>query len=158
MSKYGFDEKELRKTIVTMIDKDGFHKKVVTEGSSVPELENNELVADICMVPPNSTNFNIYAIANNIPDGTEVVAFVYFSNLDVYAFDIGDTYHAVSGSDFGNPYMPVEEIRPMVLFNDNKSAFFASLNKHTQDRMDRCYGQIYAIDSSSSVVVARAKI
>ena len=33
MSKYGFDEKELRKTIVTMIDKDGFHKEVVTYGN-----------------------------------------------------------------------------------------------------------------------------
>lgn len=30
MSKYGFDEKELRKTIVTMIDKDGFHRDTIS--------------------------------------------------------------------------------------------------------------------------------
>lgn len=32
MSKYGFDEKELRKTIITMIDKDGFNKEFVVDG------------------------------------------------------------------------------------------------------------------------------
>lgn len=32
MSKYGFNEKELRKTIVTKIDKDGFHEQTVAYG------------------------------------------------------------------------------------------------------------------------------
>lgn len=33
MSKYGFNENEIVKTIVTKIDKDGFHKKEVFEGN-----------------------------------------------------------------------------------------------------------------------------
>ena len=32
MSKYGFNENEVRKTIVDMIDKDGFHKETVYDG------------------------------------------------------------------------------------------------------------------------------
>ena len=32
MSKYGFNENEVRKTIVTQIDKDGFHKETVIDG------------------------------------------------------------------------------------------------------------------------------
>ena len=32
MSKYGYNEKELRKTIITKIDKDGFHNRTVTYG------------------------------------------------------------------------------------------------------------------------------
>lgn len=32
MSKYGFNPKELRKTIITQIDKDGFHNRTVTYG------------------------------------------------------------------------------------------------------------------------------
>ena len=32
MSKYGFNENEVVKTITDMIDKDGFHKQVVTYG------------------------------------------------------------------------------------------------------------------------------
>ena len=32
MSKYGFNPKELRKTIVTQIDKDGFHNRTVVYG------------------------------------------------------------------------------------------------------------------------------
>lgn len=33
MSKYGFNENEIVKTIITKIDKDGFHKKEVFEGN-----------------------------------------------------------------------------------------------------------------------------
>lgn len=33
MGKYGFNENEIVKTIVTKIDKDGFHKKEVFEGN-----------------------------------------------------------------------------------------------------------------------------
>ena len=33
MSKYGFNENEIVKTIVTKIDKDGFHKKEVFKGN-----------------------------------------------------------------------------------------------------------------------------
>lgn len=37
MSKYGFNENEVRKTIVTRIDKDGFHKETVIDGKSSEE-------------------------------------------------------------------------------------------------------------------------
>lgn len=37
MSKYGFNENELRKTITTQIDKDGFHKETVTYGKDSGE-------------------------------------------------------------------------------------------------------------------------
>lgn len=42
MSKYGFDEKELRKTIVTMIDKDGFHRDTI----SVNEKKTDSISVD----------------------------------------------------------------------------------------------------------------
>lgn len=33
MSKYGFNENEVRKTIITKVDKDGFHKEEVFDGN-----------------------------------------------------------------------------------------------------------------------------
>ena len=33
MSKYGFNENEVRKTIITKIDKDGFHKEEIFDGN-----------------------------------------------------------------------------------------------------------------------------
>ena len=40
MSKYGFNPKELRKTIVTQIDKDGFHNRTVVYGKDSGESES----------------------------------------------------------------------------------------------------------------------
>lgn len=40
MSKYGYNEKELRKTIITKIDKDGFHNRTVVYGKDSGESES----------------------------------------------------------------------------------------------------------------------
>ena len=42
MSKYGFNPKELRKTIVTQIDKDGFHNRTVTYGKDSGGSESSD--------------------------------------------------------------------------------------------------------------------
>ena len=52
MSKRGFDESQLRKTVVTMIDKDGFNKRTVVEGPAsiggglpTPTQDGNALIS-----------------------------------------------------------------------------------------------------------------
>ena len=37
MSKYGFNENEIRRSVVDMVDKDGFHKEFVVDGKYQPD-------------------------------------------------------------------------------------------------------------------------
>lgn len=58
MSKYGFNPNELRKTIVTQIDKDGFHNRTVTYGKDSGESENSDWsIATILFKNNTSTPF-----------------------------------------------------------------------------------------------------
>ena len=90
MSKYGFDEKELRKTIVTMIDKDGFHKEIVTYGNEPysPDDSGDKLIAEIEW---NYSNSKPFLFAYNIPSerkGLHVLSYVHTTNA-AYEFNIG---------------------------------------------------------------------
>lgn len=93
MSKYGFDEKELRKTIVTMIDKDGFHKKVVTYGNEPyspgsPDDSGDKFIAEVEWDYTNSLPF---MFAYNIPserEGLHAIGYAHTTNA-AYEFTIG---------------------------------------------------------------------
>lgn len=67
MSKYGFDEKELRKTIVTMIDKDGFHKEVVTYGNESYSSDDANKEFNV-LVDYDSGNRRTMLVARNLPE------------------------------------------------------------------------------------------
>ena len=67
MSKYGFDEKELRKTIVTMIDKDGFHKEVVTYGNEPYSSDDSNKEFNV-LVDYNLGSLQALLLARNFPE------------------------------------------------------------------------------------------
>lgn len=67
MSKYGFDEKELRKTIVTMIDKDGFHKEIVAYGSEPYSSDDTNKEFNV-LVDYDSGSLQAVLLARNLPE------------------------------------------------------------------------------------------
>ena len=93
MSKYGFDEKELRKTIITMIDKDGFHKEIVTYGSEPyspdsPDDSGDKLFAQAEWDYSNSSPI---MFVYNIPserEGLHAIGYAHTTNA-AYEFNIG---------------------------------------------------------------------
>lgn len=93
MSKYGFDEKELRKTIVTMIDKDGFHKEIVTYGNEPyspdsPDDSDDKLFAQVEWDYSNSSPI---MFVYNIPserEGLRAIGYAHTTNA-AYEFNIG---------------------------------------------------------------------
>lgn len=94
MGKYGFNENEIVKTVTDMIDKDGFHKEVVTYGKPEPaptpvapafaagflSLEDSDLVG----------GSKVTVLFVNIPEDT-YVSFDYSGTDTGYRYDIGDT-------------------------------------------------------------------
>ena len=56
MSKYGYNEKELRKTIITKIDKDGFHNRTVVYGKDSGESQSSDWpTAKVTFIDSNSS-------------------------------------------------------------------------------------------------------
>ena len=71
MSKYGFNPKELRKTIVTQIDKDGFHNRTVVYGKDSGGSESSDWsTATITFQNDTSTPFEFRCpmIADDVPN------------------------------------------------------------------------------------------
>ena len=125
MSKYGFNENELRKTVVDMIDKDGFHKKVVIENGSGSS-SSNGLEENIYFVEDETNNeIGVTVIIDtskydSVDANTSInTSYVYFGDIiqdsdihaildDVSVIDnaselnlIGE--HAAEGSEFLEP-------------------------------------------------------
>lgn len=56
MSKYGFNPKELRKTVITQIDKDGFHNRTVVYGKDSGGSESSDWsTAKVTFIDSNSS-------------------------------------------------------------------------------------------------------
>lgn len=92
MSKYGFDEKELRKTIITMIDKDGFHKEIVTYGNEPYSPDSPDDYGDklFAQVEWDYTNLPILFVYN-IPserEGLHAIGYAHTTNA-AYEYNIG---------------------------------------------------------------------
>lgn len=78
MSKYGFNPKELRKTIITRIDKDGFHERTVeyagessdSDTSMIARFDSNVIAA--CGYPENTTHIAIFKGSSTYNIGDEI--------------------------------------------------------------------------------------
>lgn len=85
MSKYGFDEKELRKTIVTMIDKDGFHKEIVKYGSDGSSEASSEFRGEVAYTADNKPVLFIMPGSGHM----SALGYAYLTDTD-YELSIGD--------------------------------------------------------------------
>ena len=106
MSKYGFNENEVKKTIVTMIDKDGFHKETVYDGkyeaSSAPVDTSAFAVQGWCESIESTQPATHHMIAVNVPDGRRV-NWIMSETDDDWSYNVGDTIdtaglHALNNS------------------------------------------------------------
>lgn len=87
MGKYGFNENELVKTITTMIDKDGFHKDVVTYGKPEPVHISTGTATSANAV--DGTKVDVTLVTINVPEDAAVY-FKAFDSDDEYEFEVGD--------------------------------------------------------------------
>ena len=167
MSKYGFNEKELRKTIVTMIDKDGFHKEIVTYG--------NEPYSPDSPDSPDDSGDKLFAQAEwdynytmplifvyNIPSEREdlrAVGYAHTTN-DAYEFDIGQTATISSSSDSANFFTDIAYLyRPNAFMIDPQGAIRSlDLSAVTDNNL---HYSIYLVrmeeDGNSFTVIDRTK-
>lgn len=94
MGKYGFNENEVKKTIVTMVDKDGFHKETVYDGkyeaSSSPVDTPAFAVQGWCWTNSSNEPATHQMIAVNVPNGHRV-DWIMSETDDDWSFDVGDT-------------------------------------------------------------------
>ena len=92
MSKYGFNPKELRKTIVTRIDKDGFHERTVeyANGSGESSDSDTSMIArfksDViaaCGYPENTVCVAVFKGSSvyNIGDGIDGMTAITMENV-----------------------------------------------------------------------------
>ena len=142
MSKYGFDEKELRKTIVTMIDKDGFHKKVVTYDTDGSSEVSGEFRGEV-----NYTGDNKPALfVMNLPGKASPVAFAYLTDTD-YELSIGDrvTGDHMSRSNCFEGYLRGQSINLTIL--DPEGAIQAL---DPSGNSEKIYCHVYAVDGNAS--------
>lgn len=144
MSKYGFSEKELRKTTTVMVDKDGFHKEVVTygkpkpapisAGSAISENGTDNTKSDITLLMMNVPN-------NPDPESENPNALVYALASDTddeWAHEIGETIESLTGY-----------LAATMVFGDANAALTVD---EGLDAGDKVYFQIYATDDEYKVL------
>ena len=78
MSKYGFNPKELRKTIITKIDKDGFHERTVEYAGESSDSDTSMIVrfySDViaaCGYPENTAYVAVFKGSSTYNIGDEI--------------------------------------------------------------------------------------
>ena len=120
MSKYGFNENEVVKTITTMIDKDGFHKEVITYGKFEPSEKAHIATGLVGLTAPNplaAEYFDVQLLTINVPEDANIIVKGDTTDEDL-EFNIGDTIEDTSAfiiSDFKisgvNAILTVDESR-----------------------------------------------
>ena len=143
MSKYGFNENEIVKTVVDMVDKDGFHKEVVTYGKPEPEPEPE--VAHIEVATHLSTN----AVESEKSDATLLIinvgedADVYVkpgSTDSDYELDIGDVLENPNGGSYLSANVVFSSIGAVLVVDEALTSG------------STVYYQIYTVDSEYKVL------
>lgn len=149
MSKYGFNENEVKKTIVTMIDKDGFHKETVYDGkceaSSAPVDPSAFAVQGWCESNDSTQPATHQMIAVNVPGGTRV-NWIMSETDDDWSYDVGDTMDAVGLHGLNNS--------PEL--TDINAAYGVNTFEPGQ-APGIAYYQFYLVKSATSEILARAK-
>lgn len=151
MSKYGFNENEVKKTIVTMIDKDGFHKETVYDGKyeagSTAEFNADGYIYDNSVAGAKETV--IFVI--NVPDNVEVIGTSSNTDSD-YELDIGDNTQ-------DEPEIAIM-YRSFTVLPTIQAACYTQIS--TDGKVGAIapehFYQIYAVDSTSHKVLKRVKI
>lgn len=150
MSKYGFNENEVRKTIVDMIDKDGFHKETVYDGKyesgTVPSfgaagISNPGESAD------DEVNYYHMLFVVNVPGDSDFYVSVHEADTE-YELNVGDTMPTgdTSFSMLSGTHFP--DIR----------AFYGT-NVYTLDHWGNgvFYYNLYSVDHDTGVITDRTK-
>ena len=150
MSKYGFNENEVRRTIVDMIDKDGFHKETVYDGKYEPGTVAPFGAAGFSDAGEgNIDDVNYYhiLIVVNVPDNSDFYASVYETDTE-YELNVGDTMPTgdVSFSMLSGRHFP------------NIKAFYV-VYLYTLDHWHRgaFYYNLYSVDHNTGVITDRTK-
>ena len=142
MGKWGFNENELAKTITTMIDKDGFHKEVVTYGKPEPAHIATGTATSANAV--DATKFDVTLVTINVPEDAAVY-FKAFDSDDEYEFEVGDEIESSDLLTYTEADTEVSGIGA-VLGVDSAVTGGATV-----------YYQVYAADDAN-VVLDRAKV
>ena len=89
MSKYGFNPKELRKTIVTQIDKDGFHNRTVVYGKDSGGSESGDWsTAKVTFIDSNSSGGGYSIVCPMVVDtGDSEMGTVFTMSTDQVSHD-----------------------------------------------------------------------
>lgn len=136
MSKYGFNENELVKTVMDMVDKDGFHKQVVIQGKvapSIPEMKAGLLSTEEDAL---TSSVTINFVAVNVPEGTTVY-FDTFTSSEDFVYDIGDTMDTTNS---GTEDSKINGINGAVV------------HSVLSDETTTAYFHVYALDEDDKVV------
>lgn len=149
MSKYGFNENEVKKTIVTMIDKDGFHKETVYDGkyeaSSAPADPSAFAVQGWCWTNSSNEPATHQMIAVNVPDGTRV-NWIMSETDDDWSYNVGDTIDTVGLHGLNNS--------PKL--TDINAAYGINTFEAGQ-APGTAYYQFYLVKSATNEILARTK-
>ena len=148
MSKYGFNENELVKTVTDMIDKEGFHKREVTygkqgSGSASASFEVGTLISSSRTTP---SNFDVTLIAINIPADCIFVYCVPGSTDYEWICDVGETMTEEMVQSYGQG----------LEFSPKFAGANAAIAVDPEPEDDVRYYQAYAIDAEFKVI-ARVK-
>lgn len=127
MSKYGFDEKELRKTIITMIDKDGFHKEVVTYGNEPYSSDDTNKEFNV-LVDYDSGSLQAVLLARNLPEIPDGISS--YSGAFGYAYaEEHDYEHAINDSVLDSDLDASQNlVTYSVLLRESRVAIFIPTN------------------------------
>lgn len=161
MSKYGFDEKELRKTIVTMIDKDGFHKEVVTYGNEPYSSDDANKEFNVA-VDYDSGSLQAVLLARNLPEVPDGVSS--YSGAFGYAYaEEHDYEHAINDSVLDSDLDASQNlVTYSVLLRKSRVAIFIPTNTISTLNVENngtVYYNIYAFvaDGDRLIITDRVK-
>lgn len=149
MSKYGFDENEVRKTIVDMIDKDGFHKETIYDGKYESGTVLSFGAAGISSPGEGQddvVNYYHMLFVVNVPDNSDIYVSAYETDTE-YELNVGDV-------------MPIDGIFSMLSGTHfpNIRAFYGA-NNYTLDHwgLGVFYYNLYSVDHDTNVIKDRTK-
>ena len=143
MSKYGFDEKELRKTIVTMIDKDGFHKKVVRYGADDSSEVSGEFRGEVAYAADNNKPVLFIMLGSG---HKSALGYAYLTDTD-YELSIGDVVNGEnqSSDNFFGEYARSGMANLALMLPEN-----AIQALDPSGSSEKIYCHVYAIDGNVS--------
>ena len=143
MSKYGFNENEIVKTVVDMVDKDGFHKEVVTYGKPEPEPEQEvahiELATHLSANAVGSEKSDATLLVINVGEDADVYVKPDSTDSD-YELDIGDVLENPNGGSYLSANVVFSSIGAVLVVDEALTSG------------STVYYQIYTVDSEYKVL------